>query len=318
MTGMKSTFGAAAYGGDGWSARETRHRDEIGGVWANCGIDSETAPLRSVLLHRPGRELAASVDFDAVQMLAPLDLTRAQAEHDGIADAYRQAGVTVHLVEPEGAASPNQMFVADLIFMTPEGAILARPASTVRAGEERQVARRVADLGMPILRSLRGRATFEGADALWVTPRRVLIGRGLRTNCEGAEQVAAALREMDVEATVVDMPFGTMHLMGMLRFADRDLAIAWPRRTPFAAVETLRACGYKVAFLPQEDEASQNRAFNFVTLGPRKILMVAGNPDTQAFYEALGIECVAVAAGELAKAAGAIGCLSGVLHRDRA
>ena len=48
------------------------------------------------------------------------------------------------------------MFVADLMFMTPEGAILGRPASTVRAGEERLVARRLAELGVPILRVVRG------------------------------------------------------------------------------------------------------------------------------------------------------------------
>jgi len=46
------------------------------------------------------------------------------------------------------------MFVSDLMFMTPEGAVLARPASTVRAGEERWVARRLAELGVPILKGM--------------------------------------------------------------------------------------------------------------------------------------------------------------------
>ena len=122
------------------------------------------------------------------------------------------------------------LFVADLMFMTPEGAILARPASTVRAGEERWVARRLADLGIPILRTIRGEGTFEGADAAWLDPHTVLVGRGLRTNAEGVRQVSATLQEMGVAVIEIDLPCGTMHLMDILRFADRDLALAWPGR----------------------------------------------------------------------------------------
>ncbi len=311
-----SSFNAAAYGGPGWTGRTRSAREEIGDIWAGCGINSEWAPLKAVLLHRPGEELLASADPDAVQMLETLDLTRAQGEHDAIAQAYRDHGVAVHYLEPEAPATPNQMFCADLVFMTPEGAILSRPASTVRAGEERQVARRLAALGMPILRSLRGRATTEGADSLWLDPETVIVGRGLRTNQEGIDQISAALAEMGVTVIAVDMPFGTMHLMGMLRIVDRDLALAWPRRTPYAAVAALRERGYQVAFLPSEQESAHRRAFNLVTLGPRKILMVAGNPTTQGFYESLGIDCVTAPAAELAKAAGAIGCLTGVLWRE--
>ena len=318
MAAERVGFETAAYGGPGWSPRGATLAEEIGGIWADCGVGDEWRPLRAVLLHRPGTELGQSSDPEAVQMLAPLDLGRAQAEHDAMAQAYRDAGVAVHYLEPRAPARPNQMFLADLLFMTPEGAILARPASTVRAGEEREVARRVAELGIPILRSLRGTATFEGADAAWLDPKTVLIGRGLRTNGEGIAQVASLLGEMRVETIAVDLPYGTMHLMGMLRFADRDLALAWPRRTPHAAVTALRSRGYRVIFLPEESEAGRNRAMNFVTLGPRRVLMVAGNPVTQAFYEAHGIDCVATPAGELAKAAGAIGCLTGVLWRGEA
>ncbi len=51
-------------------------------------------------------------------------------------------------------------------------------------------------------------------------------------------------------------------------------------------------------------------------LGPRKILMVNGNPVTQTFLEAHGVDCVTVPAVELRKAAGAAGCLTGTLWRE--
>lgn len=313
---MTSIFTAAAYGGAGWSPRKTSLRQEIGKVWGACGLTNEWAPLKAVLLHRPGSELGDLAAPDKAQMLAPLDVGRARQQHDALAQAYRDAGVAVYYVEPAETPPPNLMFVADLMFMTSEGAILGRPASTVRAGEERFVARQLAELGIPILHSVRGRGTFEGADAAWIDPRTVLLATGLRTNAEGAAQVTSLLQEMGVEVVPVGLPYGVMHLMGQLRFADRNLAIAWAGRVPYAAVEALRARGYTVLFLPDEEEAVRGMALNFVTLGPRRILMAAGNPITQAFYQDAGIVCQTVEVDELLKAAGGIGCLTGILERE--
>jgi len=317
---QQSTFNSSAYGGPGWSPRTASHAEELGRLWARCGIENEWAPLKAVLLHRPGPELAVE-DFNAAQLLEKPDFARSLAQHDAMAAAYRSAGVAVHYVDPGPfsngqAATPNQIFCADLFAMTPEGAILARPASTVRAGEERWVARRLADLGVPILATLTGHAVFEGADLLWVHRRTALIARGLRTNQIAIDQIGALLERLGTTLIPVDLPFGTMHLMGLLRIVDRDLAVCWPRRTPFAAVETLRAAGYRVAFLPEEASPSQNVGFNCVTLGPRKILMVANHPRTQDFLAGLGLDVTALEADELAKAAGAVGCLSGIVARS--
>lgn len=316
MQQPQDLFNTSAYGGEGWSLRTKHLKDEMGSIWGNGGTNIEWSRLKAVLLHRPGPELGNLNDPNALQMLAKINFSLAQEQHDKIAQAYRDAGVQVHFVEPDGQPSPNQMFVADLMFMTPEGAILARPASTVRAGEERWVARRLAELGIPIIRSVRGTGTFEGADAAWIDPKTVIIGRGLRTNDEGMAQVSSTLTEMGVNAIQVDMPVGTMHLMGMLRIVDRDLAIAWPLRFVHRGVDALKQHGIQVAFISDEAEAIHNAALNFVVLGPREILMAAENPVTQSFYEGLGITCHTVEVGELVKAAGAIGCLSGILERE--
>jgi arginine deiminase len=313
---MTDLFAASAYGGPGWSPRTAPLRQEIGTVWGTCGVSTEWMPLKAVLLHRPGAELLSATQPDALQQLDVLDLERARQQHNDLAQAYWDAGVIVYYVEPLEPAPPNLMFVADLLFMTPEGAIVGRPASTVRAGEERFVARRLAELGIPILRSVHGTGTFEGADAAWIDPETVLLAIGLRTNAEGAAQVTTVLQEMGVHVIPVGLPYGTMHLMGQLRLVDRDLAIAWPGHVPHAAVAALRERGYTVLFLPDEAEARQGMALNFVPLSPRRILMPAGNPLTQAFYQQAGIICRTVEVDELTKAAGAAACLTGVLERE--
>ena len=104
----------------------------------------------------------------------------------------------------------------------------------------------------------------------------------------------------------------------MLRIVSSELALAWPRRTPHRAVSALRQAGYRVEFLPENDEFNYGKAFNFVTLGPMKILMVGDNPFALGYYESLGIECVETPAAELSKAAGAVGCLTGIVEREKA
>ena len=309
---------AAAYGGPGWRPRMRAHAEELGDLWAACGLDSEWRPLRKVLLSPPGAALAVG-EPDANLYLDRPDPARAAEEHTALAEAYRRAGVTV-IETREAPDTPNRMFAADLFAMTPQGAILARPAGAARAGEEVAVAAALAGARVPILRTLTGRAVFEGADLMWLDRGTALLGLGLRTNQEAARQIGALLADLGAELLAVDMPAGTMHLMGMLRIVDRDLALAWPARTPFRAVEALRGRGFRVAFLPEEvvGEAERGKAFNFVTLGPRRILMPAGNVAARRFYEGLGIDVVETPMAELAKAAGAVGCLTGIVAREMA
>lgn len=248
-------------------------------------------------------------------MLAPLDIERARAQHEALVRAYEKAGVKVYFVEPAVEPPPNLMFVADLLFMTPEGAIVGRPASTIRAGEERLVARALADIGIPILRTVRGHGIFEGADAAWLDPSTVLLAQGLRTNREGEAQVRAVLTELGVDVVQTTLLPGTMHLMGQMRIVDRDRAVVWRERLSTAALDILRNRGFKILVIPDDREAAAGMALNFVTLGPKSILMPAGNPRTRAYLEEAGIECHTVEVNELAGAAGAIGCMSGIIER---
>ena len=312
---MKELSKSSAYGGEGWSPRTTSLRQEIGSLWGKCGISNEYSRLEAVLLHRPGLEITDLVDPDAVQMLALPDPKVAEDQHNSIAEAYRKEGVAIHYVDPSCTPSPNLMFVADLMFMTPEGVIVARPASTVRAGEERWVARRLADLGVPVLRCVGGRGVFEGADAIWIDEDTVFIATGHRTNAEGARQVEVTLCEIGVEVVHVGLPYGSMHLMGALRITDKDMAVCWPGKVPYDAVAELRRRGFTVHFIPDLEEATRGMPMNFVTLAPRRVLMPGGNPVTQAFLEDCGVDCKTVILDELVKAAGAVGCLSGILSR---
>jgi N-dimethylarginine dimethylaminohydrolase len=268
------------------------------------------------LLHKPGVEIVDIEDPVESLMLDELDLDKSMEQHDNLAKSFCDFGITVHYVNPDCTPTPNLMFCADLVFMTPEGAILARPASNVRAGEERWIARRLAAIGIPILRTLTGHAIFEGADALWIDDQTVLLGIGLRTNIEAAAQIEEILNHIGITLMTIDLPVGTMHLMGILRLLDSKYALAWPYRFAWKGQKALEERGYQVMYIPDEMEARKSGGFNFVTTGPREVLMASGNPITQEFLERNGVKCHTIAVHELQKAAGGIGCLTAVLARE--
>jgi N-dimethylarginine dimethylaminohydrolase len=308
---------SAAYGGELWSPRVVAMTEDMTSTWGDWGVSSEIGKLRAVLLRRPGSELDAVVDFDAMQMRSDLCPERVREQHDALAEAYRAAGVVVHYVERGRIDKPNAMFVRDLMLMTPEGAIVTRPASTVRAGEERLVAEALAQLGVPILMSVHGSGTFEGADVIWVDEHLCFLAEGLRTNEEGADQVERMLREIGVADVVrVGQPHGAMHLDGLLAIIDRDLAVVWPRRTPFKAVSTLRKRGFRFIEVDDEREAQDCLPMNFVALAPGEILMPAGGSSMREKYEAAGVRCHVVDICECIKAGGGIHCMTGFLKRD--
>lgn len=307
----------AAYGGTNWSGRNTPLRGELGSVWGDWGSGSEIGTLRAVLMRRPGAELDEIVDYEAMQMRADLDPALARAQHDDLAEAYRAHGVVVHYVERTDPCKPNAMFMRDLMLMTPEGVILARPASTVRAGEERWVAGALAEIGVPILMSVRGNGTFEGADCCWIDDDLCFLAEGLRTNREGADQVEWMLRQIGVREVVrVGLPYGAMHLDGCLSILDRDLAVVWPNRTPLVVVQTLRQRGFRLIDVVDADEAHSELPLNGVALAPGKLLMPAGGSKHRELYEAAGVECVTVEIGELIKAGGGIHCMTAFLKRE--
>ena len=308
---------STAYGGGVWSPRLASMRDDMAEAWGDWGVSSECGRLHAVLLRRPGPELDAIEDFDAVQMRAGLDPDLARRQHDALAAAYRACGVEVYYVERGRIDKPNSMFVRDLMLMTPEGAIVTRPASTVRAGEERLVAEALARAGVPILMTVHGGGTFEGADVAWVDRDLCFLAEGLRTNEEGANQVERMLREIGVRDVVrVGLPYGAMHLDGLLSLVDRDLAVVWPRRTPFKVVQTLRARGFRLIEVEDEAETQACLPMNGVAVAPGEIVVPAGGTAMLARYAEAGVVCHVVEVGELIKAGGGIHCMTGFLKRD--
>src|SRR5262249_43938302 len=146
----------SAHGGPGWQARRGTLRDDIGTIWAACGVSSEVGRLRRVLLHRPGPAIETITDPAAVLWDAVPDVARARAPHGRLASAYHEFGVRVPSLDAGSESPPTLHFCRDHFFMVPAGAVVSRMGSAARAGEERLAALTLARLGIPILHTVHG------------------------------------------------------------------------------------------------------------------------------------------------------------------
>ncbi|WP_404954587.1 dimethylarginine dimethylaminohydrolase family protein [Streptomyces sp. 147326] len=305
-------------GGVGWTPRETTHAAEVdaGRVWSRCGYRSEVAPLRTVLLAWPPDSIAAVTDAREQLMTTPVDLGRLRDQTEAVAAAYRSHGVDVHVFRPPSGAPPNVIFQRDLFLVTPQGAVVGRTASRQRRGEERYATTALAGAGIPILHTVRGTGTFEGADALWVDDQTLVVGCGFRTNGSGARAVAQVLREQGADVVPVPLGPGVQHLLGSVVFVGHRRAVLRASAATEPLREVLRARDYELLEFEDDEEVVYGRSLNVVTLRPGKVLMPDGCPRTRRRLEARGLEVVVVGVGEYVKAAGALGCLTGILERD--
>jgi N-dimethylarginine dimethylaminohydrolase len=219
--------GVSAYHGGSWQDRRTSHAEDQRRHWGNHGYDSEFARLKHVQLYIPPKKDLKIASPEKVQHLRAIDWKTLRREFASLEKVFRRNGVRVSKLSADSfdKSSANLMFTRDHFFMTPWGAILGRMASPVRAGEEKWAQKSLAEAGIPILEMIRGRGTFEGADALWLSSRLVVIGLGNRTNREGFLQIKKLLREFDVEVRSVRLPREVQHLLGLLQVVAPRLAL---------------------------------------------------------------------------------------------
>jgi N-dimethylarginine dimethylaminohydrolase len=267
-------------------------------------------------VHRPGVEVAKVTDPAVVLWEDRIDQRLAGEQHDVLAALYESHGVEVLRMEPGDGATPNLFFARDHFFMTPEGAVVSRMGSDARAGEERHSVAALTAAGVPILATVHGDGTFEGADVFYLADGVVLVGCGMRSNPEGCRQVAGILSEIGFEPVIVDLPYGTGHLDGTMSLVDERKAMIRPYHLPYSAYRALGRLGYTLLEIPDEAEVARSIGINVVPLAPGVVVMPAGNPQTKRLLEGAGVECLEVEVDELMKGCGSVHCMTGVVQRD--
>ena len=305
-----------AVAGERWFPKDSLFEEDMPLYWGDWGVSSEVAPLKAVLMRRPGKEVENFVAADVRFSDVPVDVALMRAQHDSVADIYRAHNVKVYYIEEQREDRPNAVFCRDLFLMTPEGAIVSRPAMASRRGEERYAAKRLAELGVPIVRTICGDGLFEGANAMWVDRQTIVLSTGVRCNRAGYDQVCYELRRMGVTEIIhMQQPYSNIHIDGLMNAASEDIVMLHAAQIPYDVVDALKKKGYKILEAPSQTEVRQGFGCNFVALRPGLVVTPAGNPRSQELLEKNGVEVIAVDVSEIIKGRGALHCITAFLKR---
>jgi N-dimethylarginine dimethylaminohydrolase len=262
------------------------------------GGQSLTAPLRDVLVKRPGAAFGKAFEDRDHGFLHPVDLTVAQREHDAFVDLLASLGPNVHVLDAE-IGDPDLVYTYDPLLVTDRGAIPLRPGKPNRAGEPAAIEAWTTSAGIPTVGRIEAPGTIEGGDTFWLRPDLFCIGRTLRSNDEGVRQLGALVGG---DVRVFDVPFWRgpaelIHLMSVISPVADDLAVVYIPLLPVGLWRLLGELGIRMVEVPEEE---------FLTLGPNVlavrpgvVILAAGNPRTEAGLVAAGCEVHTYAATEI-------------------
>ena len=304
--------------GEKWFSDEASFQDDLVPVWGRrWSVSSEVGRLRACLVRRPGKEIECVKNPADWRWGDVMDPQKARDQHDAFTQVYRDHGVDVFYVEEQREDRPNAIFMRDNLLGTPEGAIVCRQATRFRRGEEAAVTRAVAKIGCPVVRTISGHGYFEGACAMWIDRRTIVLGTGVRANAEGVRQVEEVLRPMGVETVLpFQIPYGHAHLDGLMNPVDRRKLLIFPWQTPYDVIDPLKRMGFELIEAPDVDEVKHGSSINLVALAPGLVVMPAGNPKTQRALEKAGVEVIPVDVSELMKGYGSLHCMTAFLEQE--
>ncbi len=262
------------------------------------GAQSMTAELRDVLVKRPGTAFGRAFDDAAHGFLRPVDLDRAQREHDGLVETLNRLGASVHELGAE-TDDPDLVYTFDPMLVSDRGVIPLRPGKPNRAGEPAVLEAWTSAAGIPTAGRIEAPGTLEGGDTFWLRPDLLCIGRTLRTNEAGARQLAAIVGG---DVRIFDVPYWKgpaelVHLLSVISPVADDVAVVFLPLLPVGLWQLLGELGVRLVEVPEDEYGTLG--CNVLAVRPGVVIVADGNPVTRHGLEAAGVEVHAIPLGEV-------------------
>lgn len=251
------------------------------------------APLRRVLMRS-----AANAMRDANRVAwhygPGFNPAKAASQHAVLAELVLASGAEIEWIEDKADGLSDSVFTHDPSLMTDRGALILSMGKPLRAGEPSLHEETYRRLGIPILGRVEAPGQVEGGDCVWVDARTLAIGRGVRSNQEGIQQVSNLLTPLGISVYGFDLPLwqgeeACLHLMSVISPLADDLALVYSPLLPAPFYQMLKARGIRLVEGDAEEFAASNGlSLNVLPTSPLKVIAVAGFPKTKVAMEAAG------------------------------
>ena len=255
---------------------------------------NEFGRLKRLAMRRPLEAMRNQAKVDAewrdLNYHTKPDFELAQREHDAFAVIIRNVGAEIVYLPDDPVLTMDSLYVRDAATVSPRGAILCNMGKAARCGEPGIHGKAFEQAGIPVLGAVTGEGSIEGGDLIWLDEKTVAIGRTYRTNDDGIRQFKNLVGP-DVHVKVTALPHykgqsDVFHLMSIISPLDKDLQLVYSPLMPIPFREWLLAKGMTLVEVPDEEFASMG--CNVLTIAPREVVMVKGNPETKKRMEAAG------------------------------
>jgi dimethylargininase len=221
------------------------------------------------------------------------------AQHARYCEALVACGLAITRLEAD-LDHPDSTFVEDTAVLTARGAVLTRPGARSREGEVAAI-RPVLRSFFPVTQEIETPGTVDGGD-ICEAEDHFFLGLSLRTNEEGARQLAAHLASVGYRSTVVDVRgmSSILHLKSGVSYIGNNTLVVMEEMADWEAF-----AGYELIRVVSED----SYAANCVRVNDR-VLVAAGYPRLTAELTVRGFNPLELDMSEFRKMDGGLSCLS--------
>jgi len=313
--------------------------DELKANWGEeWGIKSPFGKIRKVMVCWPGEEQTDRLISKDHQLFnlpeGPTDLDKLVEEHRNLVKALASEGIEIVYLNSDkpftgtyGIPLRSAPYTRETI-MVRGGAIVCRLAPAYKKGLEVFHARRLMELGCPILHTVHGKGVYEASNMVWIDETSVILAIGLRGNMEGLRQVEQILRGLGVEDIhIAHLPgylrsrkyqvggtSGIFHLDMTFGMASSKVGVLWPGGVGYDTIMWLESKG--VDLIEVSDDELHVCAPNLLPIGPKKVIVSAPNLSMTKELRKRDIEVIELDLTEFAKGGGGPTCLTLPLIRD--
>ena len=220
-------------------------------------------------------------------------------QHARYCDALRECGLSLTVLEPD-LRHPDSTFVEDAAILTPNAAILTRPGASSREGEVAAI-RPILERFCARILTIDPPGTVDGGD-ICEAEDHFFIGLSLRTNEEGARQLAAHLNALGYTASTIDIRSMTtiLHLKSGISYIGDNTLVVMEEMA-----DNPQFAGFNLLLV----SAAESYAANCVRVNDR-VLVADGFPQLYDELIARGFSPLVLNMSEFQKMDGGLSCLS--------
>jgi N-dimethylarginine dimethylaminohydrolase len=280
------------------------------------GVDSEYGVLRDVLIGPIDHftwQAGNAVAQRAERIGLRFDFAVAHRQYGEMLDAYRQAGVTVHML-PAQAELPYQIFARDSSVMTPWGAVIMQLQKAYRRGEYAACLQFYLDAGIPIY-DLVTAGNVEGGDLMVLQPGVAACGYSGERSIEPAvRQLQSWFQAEGWELYTYAFDPHFLHLDVQMGMVAEGLAVVCVEAVEPELVAWLRSKGIRAIPIPYGD--AMQLGSNVVALGDGRVMVPSSSKNLIAACRAEGLTVFAPDVSMIGNGGGAVHCMCQALLRD--